>query len=265
MAFGGRAGPGVEPGDVVAGLVAVRVLADQRLLAEVLVGAAGRQREEGVEPALQRFSAAEQVAETRRVVQRRPKSPNGIIPTLLSFFAGGQRGSWVAWSIHDTERQPNFAVHTTVDAAAYPGLVAARVALSKDEVDRMMREAESHAAEDKRRKEEVETRNQADQAVYGTEKMLREMGEKVSAADRAAIEAAINDVKSATEKNEPAAIKGALERLTAAQHKLAESLYAQSGAAGAPGGAPGSDSGATPGGGAKDDVIDAEVVDEGKK
>jgi len=143
--------------------------------------------------------------------------------------------------------------------------ITASSGLSKDEVDRMMREAESHAAEDKRRKDEVETRNQADQAVYGTEKMLREMGEKVSAEDRAAIEAAINDVKSATDKNEPAAVKSALERLTAAQHKLAESLYAQAGPAGAPGGAAGPDTGAAQGGGAKDDVIDAEVVDEGKK
>jgi molecular chaperone DnaK len=143
--------------------------------------------------------------------------------------------------------------------------ITASSGLSKDEVDRMMREAESHAAEDKRHKEEIETRNQADQAVYGTEKMLRDMGEKVGAADRAAVEAAINDVKSATEKNDTAAIKSALERLTAAQHKLAESLYAQAGAAGAPGGGAGPDAGAAPGGGAKDDVIDAEVVDEGKK
>jgi molecular chaperone DnaK len=143
--------------------------------------------------------------------------------------------------------------------------ITASSGLSKDEVDRMMREAESHAAEDKRRKEEVETRNQADQAVYGTEKMLREMGEKVPAADRAAIEGAINDVKSATEKNDPAATKSALERLTAAQHKLAESLYTQAGSAGAPGDTAGPDTGAAQGGGAKDDVIDAEVVDEGKK
>lgn len=70
-----------------------------------------------------------------RIVQRRPKSPNGIIPTLLSFFAAGQRGSWVAWSVHDEAVDPPFEVHTTVDAQAYPGLLAARVALSKDEVD----------------------------------------------------------------------------------------------------------------------------------
>lgn len=70
-----------------------------------------------------------------KIVQHRPKSPNGIIPTLLSFFAEGQRGSWVAWSIHDAESDPPFEIHTTIDAHAYPGLVAARVALSKQEVD----------------------------------------------------------------------------------------------------------------------------------
>ncbi|MCK6390778.1 MAG: glucosylglycerol-phosphate synthase [Azonexus sp.] len=70
-----------------------------------------------------------------KVVRRRPKSPNGIIPTLLSFFAAGQRGSWVAWSIHDESSEPPFEVHTSVDAKAYPGLLAARVALSTDEVD----------------------------------------------------------------------------------------------------------------------------------
>lgn len=70
-----------------------------------------------------------------RIVQRRPKSPNGIIPSLLSFFAAGQRGSWVAWSIHDEGSDPPFEVHSTVDAQRYPGLVAARVALAKEEVD----------------------------------------------------------------------------------------------------------------------------------
>jgi len=144
--------------------------------------------------------------------------------------------------------------------------ITASSGLSKDEVDRMMREAESHAAEDKRFKEEIETRNQADQAVYGAEKMLREMGEKVPASDRLAIETAVTDVKSAIEKNDAVAIKGALERLTAAQHKLAESLYQQAGQAGGRGAGAGPDPGAAPGGGAaKDDVIDAEVVDEGKK
>jgi molecular chaperone DnaK len=96
--------------------------------------------------------------------------------------------------------------------------------------------------------------------------MLRDMGEKVPAPDRLAIETSVTDVKSAIEKNDPVAIKGALERLTAAQHKLAESLYQQAGSAGGPGPDAGPDPNATAGGGApKDDVIDAEVVDEGQK
>ncbi len=144
--------------------------------------------------------------------------------------------------------------------------ITASSGLSKDEVDRLMHEAESHAAEDKRRKDEVETRNQADQAVYGAEKLLRDMGEKVPAPDRLAIETAVTDVKSAIEKNDAAPIKSALERLTAAQHKLAESLYQQSGQAGGTGAAPGGEPAGAPDGDApKDDVIDAEVVDEGKK
>jgi molecular chaperone DnaK len=134
--------------------------------------------------------------------------------------------------------------------------------LSKDEVDRMMREAEANAAEDKTRKEEIETRNQADQAVYAAEKMLKETGDKLSASDKQPVVAAMDEVKKALEKNDAAAIKSALERMTSAQHKLAEVLYKQA----APGSAPGADGGAAPGPDApKSDIIDAEVVDDGKK
>jgi molecular chaperone DnaK len=72
--------------------------------------------------------------------------------------------------------------------------ITASSGLTKDEVDRMMRDAESHAAEDKTRKEEVETRNRADQAVYAAEKFVKESGEKLEAADRLAIESATNDL-----------------------------------------------------------------------
>ncbi len=77
----------------------------------------------------------EEREEDGRSVRRPPSSPNGIIPTLLSFFADGRRGSWVAWSIHDAKKALPFETHTTVDRERYPGLVAARVALAKDEVD----------------------------------------------------------------------------------------------------------------------------------
>ncbi|PKO93695.1 MAG: glucosylglycerol-phosphate synthase [Betaproteobacteria bacterium HGW-Betaproteobacteria-10] len=70
-----------------------------------------------------------------KIVRQRPKSPNGIIPSLLSFFRGDTRGSWVAWGIHDAASATPFEVHTTVDKKTHPGLVAARVALSQEEVD----------------------------------------------------------------------------------------------------------------------------------
>lgn len=76
----------------------------------------------------------EEVIEEGRVLRRRPKSPNGIIPTLLSFFADGREGSWVAWSQHEAARG-KFEVHTEVDTEAYPNLTAARVALSAEDVD----------------------------------------------------------------------------------------------------------------------------------
>jgi molecular chaperone DnaK len=148
--------------------------------------------------------------------------------------------------------------------------ITASSGLAKDEVDRMMREAESHAEEDKKRREEIETRNRADQAVYGAERMLKDLGEKVSAEDRSAIEAAMEAVKKAGEGADTKAVERALEQLTAAQHKAAEAMYkqqAQSGgepSAGASGTA--GQSGAAPGGaGQPSDVIDAEVVDEGKQ
>ena len=76
----------------------------------------------------------EEVIENGEMIRRRPTSPNGIIPTLLSFFADGKQGSWVAWSIHD-DNKGKFESHTEVDASQYPKLVAARVPLTKEEVD----------------------------------------------------------------------------------------------------------------------------------
>ncbi|UAW97150.1 glucosylglycerol-phosphate synthase [Halopseudomonas nanhaiensis] len=77
----------------------------------------------------------EEVIEHDSVVRRPPSSPNGIIPTLLSFFDHGQKGSWVAWSVHDPREGRAFEVHTQVDNERYPNLVAARVALTKQDVD----------------------------------------------------------------------------------------------------------------------------------
>ncbi len=147
--------------------------------------------------------------------------------------------------------------------------ITASSGLAKEEVDRMMREAESHAEEDKKRREEIELRNRADQAVYGAERMMKDTGDKLAAADRQAIESAMEAVKKAIESNDAAAIQRGLDQLTSAQHKAAESLYRQQAAgAGATGGPTGGDGAAGPaqgaGGGQQGDVIDAEVVDEGK-
>lgn len=77
----------------------------------------------------------EESFEEGRITRRRPTSPNGIIPSLLSFFGDGKRGSWVAWSIHDPRKAIPFETHTDVDRERYPALIAARVALSKNDVD----------------------------------------------------------------------------------------------------------------------------------
>ncbi len=141
--------------------------------------------------------------------------------------------------------------------------ITASSGLSKDEVERMVKDAEAHAEEDKKRKEEVETRNRADQAVHAASTFLKESGDKVPAADRMAIESAVNDVKQALESNDAAAINRTLDALMQAQGKAAQELYKQAGsdaAAGAAGGnaQPGSDA-------AGGDVIDAEVIEDEKK
>jgi molecular chaperone DnaK len=148
--------------------------------------------------------------------------------------------------------------------------ITASSGLAKDEVERMMKEAESHADEDRKRREEIEVRNRADQAVYGAERLLKDTGDKLSSSDKAAIESAMEAVKQASAGTDAAAITSALDQLTQAQHKAAEALYKQQGAGASSGGGPdagasagGASSGST-GGEPKGDVIDAEVVDEGK-
>ena len=144
--------------------------------------------------------------------------------------------------------------------------------LSKDEVDKMMKEAEAHAEEDRKRKEEIETRNHADQAAYQAEKMLKDAGDKLSASDKAPIESAIENLKRAIEKNDTAEMKRTMEALNTAQHKAAEAMYRAANTAGAGGGAGASGAhggeaggGSAAGGGDKGDVIDAEVVEDEKK
>jgi molecular chaperone DnaK len=147
--------------------------------------------------------------------------------------------------------------------------ITASSGLSKDEVDRMMRDAEAHADEDKKRKEEVETRNHADQAAYAAERFVKDSGDKLSSADRAPIESAIEELKKAIEKNDAEAMKSRMEALNAAQHKAAEAMYRSAGGPGTgpQGGQPGGEAGGGAGaeGRSQGDVIDAEVVEEEKK
>src|SRR5438477_162859 len=147
--------------------------------------------------------------------------------------------------------------------------ITASSGLNKDEVERMMREAESHADEDKVRREEIETRNRADQSVYGAERMLKDTGDKLGASERQAVETAIEGLKRAIEGQDAASIQKALDALMAAQHKAAEALYRQQTAGGGPtagaGGASAGAGGQPPPSGAEEktgDVIDAEVVDD---
>jgi molecular chaperone DnaK len=140
--------------------------------------------------------------------------------------------------------------------------------LNKDEVDRMVKEAASHAEEDKKRREEIEARNHADQAVYAAERFVHDNGDKLAAPDKQAIESATEDLKKTIESNDANAMRSAMERLNQAQYKAGESMYRQASQAGQPG--PGS-APPPPGGGASErdsgggDVIDAEVVEEDKK
>jgi molecular chaperone DnaK len=144
--------------------------------------------------------------------------------------------------------------------------ITASSGLSKDEVDRMMKEAESHADEDRRRKEEIETRNHADQAAYAAERFVKDAGDRLPASDRQPIESAIENLKKAIERNDIAEMKRAMDALQSAQHKAAETLYrTASTAGGGPAGGPPPPGGQPAGGAASGDVIDAEVVEEEKK
>jgi molecular chaperone DnaK len=147
--------------------------------------------------------------------------------------------------------------------------ITASSGLSKDEVDRMMREAESHAEEDKARRELVDVRNQADGLSYSVEKTLSENRDKLGATDISRIEGALEGLKKVVQGEDAAATRKAMEELQKASHAMADVLYRQTQAQQASGSggqaeptSAGPETGTSPGAG---DVIDAEVVDEGKK
>jgi molecular chaperone DnaK len=142
--------------------------------------------------------------------------------------------------------------------------------LSKDEVEKMARDADSHASDDRKKKEEIESRNRADAMVYNIEKMLKEHRDKVSDADAKAVEEALDETKKAMSEGGIDRINQATSKLETASHKLAEAMYK---ASSQPGGTPGQGGPGADGNGAsageskpKDNVVDAEFVDvEDKK
>ena len=148
--------------------------------------------------------------------------------------------------------------------------ITASSGLSKEEVEKMRKDAEAHAEEDRQQREQIETRNEADNAVYRSEKMLKDNADKLSSDDKARIEKAIGEVKDALKDSDAAAVKAASEKLNEAWQAVSAELYkaaaekAKAGKARA-GGEPKDDSGKQDSG-KKDDgpIIDAEVVDEKK-
>lgn len=139
-------------------------------------------------------------------------------------------------------------------------------ALPKEDIERMMRDAQEHAEEDRRRREEAETRNMAEQSLWQTEKFLAESGDKLPEDSREKVNEALSGLRAALGGSDVAAIKSAHESLTSVMQEASTKLYAQAG--GAQAGAQGTDStgGATGSGGSgAEDVVDAEIVDEDDK
>jgi len=133
--------------------------------------------------------------------------------------------------------------------------------LSKDDIERMVTDAEAHAGEDKARRETIEKKNQLDSLVYNGEQQLSEHGDKLGAEEKQAIEEALANAKQALEGDDAAALDAAGPRLEQSLHKLAEVLYKAQAEAGP---APGADAAGSPGAGSDDDgdVIDAEYTEE---
>jgi molecular chaperone DnaK len=141
--------------------------------------------------------------------------------------------------------------------------ITASSGLGKDEVERMVKEAQSHSEEDKKRREVVDLRNQTDTLAYSVEKLLKENREKLPAADAQSAEDAVARARKAVEGEDTTELRSAADELTRLSHKLAESLYKSAAPPSEPGGTPGAGTGtggASDKGGGSDDVVDAEYT-----
>jgi len=146
-----------------------------------------------------------------------PPAPRGI-PQIEVAFDIDANG---IVSVHAKDKGTGREQRITIQASS---------GLSKEEVDRMVRDAESHAQEDKRRREEVEVRNQADSEAYNAEKTLRDLGDKISSSERGEVESKISDVRSALATDDVSRIKSAREALQQSFYKISEKIYSQAGA-----------------------------------
>jgi molecular chaperone DnaK len=148
--------------------------------------------------------------------------------------------------------------------------ITASSGLSKEEIDKLIKDAELHAEDDKKKRELVEARNQADSLIYATEKSIKELGDKIDDATKSNVESAMENLKKAMEGEDTAEINRLSEELTQASHKLAEAMYQQASQAGAQqaGAEPGADGTDQAGAAAEEDVVDAdfeEVKEDDKK
>ena len=137
--------------------------------------------------------------------------------------------------------------------------------LPKDEIDRMVKEAEAHEAEDKKRKEEAETRNQAEAFAYSTEKLVNDNKDKLSDDVAKEVTDKVNELKEALKGEDIEKIKTAQSELMTSAQKVGQALYAQQGAEGAAAGEAGAGAAGEAGSASDDDVVDAEVVDDDDK
>jgi molecular chaperone DnaK len=138
-------------------------------------------------------------------------------------------------------------------------------ALPKDEIDRMMKDAEAHAEEDRKRREEAEVRNQAETLVYQTEKFIKDNDEKLPADVKDKVNSALGEAQEALKGTDIAAIRTAMEKLATESQALGAALYQQQGGDAAGASTDGASAGAGGASAGADDVVDAEIVDEDAK
>src|SRR2546427_4391767 len=181
-----------------------------------------------------------------------PPAPRGVPQVEVSFDIDANGILNVSAKDTATGKQQNITI-------------TASSGLTKEEIDRMMKEAEAHSADDTRRKQEIEIRNQADSLVYSTERTLSEHGSKLPEADRKTIENALAEAREALKGEDYDRIKRVQESLTKASHKLAEIMYREAQTQPQAGRAAGSDGQGRPGAPKEGEVVDAEFEDLGEK